>query len=183
MSKRHIPESHGAHPNVTPLIDVVMVLIVFFMLVAKIGVSTGADPKISIPASILGTEIKDMGNVLYLNVTPQTKGSDTPIITAMVGNATTGAKTLTELKLLDGTGQNQLVNTLKFYRFGKDLKKGGANENADNDNFQVVIRADKEMNFAAVEPVLLACAEANVKAFNFNTAKVTKKGGESAEAH
>jgi hypothetical protein len=60
MSKRHIPESHAAHPNVTPLIDVVMVLIVFFMLVAKIGVSTGADEKIKIPASILGIDIKDM---------------------------------------------------------------------------------------------------------------------------
>jgi len=174
MAKHHIPESHGGHPNVTPLIDVVMVLIVFFMLVAKIGVSTGADPKISIPATILGSEIKDMGNVLYLNVTPMTKDSDTPIVTAMVKNATSGSSEVTELKLQDPTGQNQVTNTLKFYRFGKDLKKGGAGEAADNDNFQVVIRADKEMRFAALEPVLLSCAEANVKAWNFNTAKVTE---------
>lgn len=174
MSKRHIPEAHGGHPNVTPLIDVVMVLIVFFMLVAKIGVSTGADAKISIPSSILGSEIKDMGNVLYLNVSPQTRDSDTPMVTAMIKNAATGNTEVTELKLQDGTGQNQVVNTLKFYRFGKDLKKGGSGENADNDDFQVVLRGDKDMHFAALEPVLIACAEANVKAVNINTAKVTE---------
>ena len=181
MSKRHIPESHGGHPNVTPLIDVVMVLIVFFMLVAKIGVSTGADPKISIPASILGSEIKDMGNVLYLNVTPMTKDSDTPIVTALVKNNTTGNSEVTELKLQDGAGQNQVTNTLKFYRFGKDLKKGGVNENSDNDSFQVVIRGDKDMHFACLEPVLISCAEANVKAVNFNTSKVTEAASASAE--
>ena len=49
MGKHHMPESHAAHPNVTPLIDVVMCLIIFFMLVAKIGVSTGAE-KMELPA-------------------------------------------------------------------------------------------------------------------------------------
>ena len=67
MSKRHIPESHTAHPNVTPLIDIIMCLIIFFMLVAKIGVDTGAQ-KIDIPTTILGTKIKDMGNTLVLNI-------------------------------------------------------------------------------------------------------------------
>ena len=42
----------SAEINVTPLIDVVMCLIIFFMLVAKIGVDTGADQRISIPASL-----------------------------------------------------------------------------------------------------------------------------------
>ncbi len=172
MSKRHIPESHSAHPNVTPLIDVVMVLIVFFMLVAKIGVSTGADPKIVIPATVLGSDIKDMGNVLYLNVTSLSKDSDTPIVTALVTMPGKTEPAVTELKLQDASGQNQVVNTLKFYRFGKDLKKGGTGDNADNDNFQVVIRGDKDMHYAVLEPVLIACAEANVKAVNFNTAKV-----------
>ena len=37
MAKHHIPDSHSAHPNVTPLIDIIMCLIIFFMLVAKIG--------------------------------------------------------------------------------------------------------------------------------------------------
>ena len=69
MKKVHIPEAHVSHPNVTPLIDIVMCLIIFFMLVAKIGVSTGAE-QMDIPASILGTDIQDMGNTLTLNVRP-----------------------------------------------------------------------------------------------------------------
>ena len=69
MSKRHIPESHQAHPNVTPLIDIIMCLIIFFMLVAKIGVTTGAE-KINIPTTVLGIKIDDMSNTLTLLTEP-----------------------------------------------------------------------------------------------------------------
>ena len=40
--RRGMPEVKEGNINVTPLIDIVMCLIIFFMLVAKIGVSTGA---------------------------------------------------------------------------------------------------------------------------------------------
>ena len=83
MGKRHIPDSHTSHPNVTPLIDIVMCLIIFFMLVAKIGVSTGAEPMADLPASIVGTDIKDMGNTLVLNVYEK-PGNDLPQVTALV---------------------------------------------------------------------------------------------------
>src|ERR1043165_4524726 len=71
MRRRGMPEVHSSHPNVTPLIDVVMCLIVFFMLVAKIGVSTGAEASIAIPASAIGQELKildSMGNKQLLEV-------------------------------------------------------------------------------------------------------------------
>ena len=45
MKKAHMPDSHTAHPNVTPLIDIVMCLIIFYMLVAKIGVNLGQDQR------------------------------------------------------------------------------------------------------------------------------------------
>ena len=60
MRRRPMPEIREGGVNVTPLIDIVMCLIIFFMLVAKIGVDTGADRNIDIPTSILGTDIKDM---------------------------------------------------------------------------------------------------------------------------
>src|SRR5271156_6389610 len=105
MKKRHIPESRATHPNVTPLIDIVMCLIIFYMLVAKIGVSTGADSKIDIPASLMGNPIKDMGNTLTLNVRPGV--ADEPDVTALIK---TGSEP-TQLHLRDpGTGQNQLEN-------------------------------------------------------------------------
>src|SRR5690349_10744388 len=68
MAKHHMPESHAAHPNVTPLIDVVMCLIIFFMLVAKIGVSTGAEP-MELPETVLGMKIEQLGSSLIINVT------------------------------------------------------------------------------------------------------------------
>ena len=48
MKKHSMPEMHEGGVNVTPLIDIVMVLIVFFMLVAKIGVTGGQDPNVTI---------------------------------------------------------------------------------------------------------------------------------------
>jgi len=156
MKKRHIPDSHAAHPNVTPLIDVVMCLIIFFMLVAKIGVSTGAE-KMDIPESIMGNKITDMDNTLTLNVRPG--ATDEPQVTALVKNAK-GESRQTELKLRDpATGENQLLNTLKMYR-------------KQNDQFKVIIRGEADMPYRFLSPVLVACADANVRNVNFNTKKV-----------
>ena len=66
--KKGMPHAHGSEVNVTPLIDVVMCLIIFFMLVAKIGVNTGAKA-MDLPFSYLGKKIDDMGNTLTLNGT------------------------------------------------------------------------------------------------------------------
>src|ERR1700760_3715416 len=111
MRRRHIPESHSAHPNVTPLIDIIMCLIVFFMLVAKIGVTTGAE-KIDIPATFLGTKIDDMSNTLTLNI-PDKLTADLPRVSALVKSPNGGEATMRPLLLQDpATGQNQLRNTL-----------------------------------------------------------------------
>src|SRR3954471_18063771 len=105
MKKFHIPDAHVSHPNVTPLIDIVMCLIIFFMLVAKIGVSTGAEA-MDIPASIWGTDIQDMGNTLTLNVRPGPV--DEPQVTALVKAGGSGEPQKAELKMRDpSTGQNQ----------------------------------------------------------------------------
>ena len=158
--RRHIPSSHTAHPNVTPLIDVIMCLIIFFMLVAKIGVTTGAE-KMDIPASVLGTEIKDMGNTLTLNV--RTGALDEPLVTALVKGEGPGAEAKpTELRLRDpSTGQNQLVNTLKLYK-------------KQNPQFKVIIRGEADMGYRFLQPVLDACALSGVSNVNFNTKKVTQ---------
>src|SRR3954463_14917862 len=98
MKKHHMPEMKEGGVNVTPLIDVVMCLIIFFMLVAKIGVSTGADPTITIPATRLGKELKDPGQALTLNVRPGV--GDEPMVTALVNPNTSQPE---EIKLVDHT--------------------------------------------------------------------------------
>jgi biopolymer transport protein ExbD len=68
VKKHSMPDMKEGGVNVTPLIDVVMCLIIFFMLVAKIGVSTGLDNKIDAPTTYLGIKIPDLGNALALNL-------------------------------------------------------------------------------------------------------------------
>jgi biopolymer transport protein ExbD len=167
MRKHGMPASHSAHPNVTPLIDIVMCLIIFFMLVAKIGVSTGADQKITIPATIRGTEIKDMGNTLTLNVQPGPLNQ--PFVTALVKDE------VRELKLVDPTnGVRQLYAQLSHIRNGPDGKLGTKDDNVD---FKVIIRGAEDMPYSILEPVLKTCAEAQVKNVNFNTRRGSEVAG------
>ena len=157
MAKHHIPDSHSAHPNVTPLIDIIMCLIIFFMLVAKIGVTTGAE-KIDIPTTILGSKISDMSNTLTLNI-PDKLDADLPRVDAMVKPSGGGSPAMTNLALRDPvTMQNVLKNTLVYYK-------------SQNSEFKVIIRANSELDWRFIEPVLLTCQDAGVRSINFNTAK------------
>ena len=151
MGRRHIPESHASHPNVVPLIDVIMCLIIFFMLVAKIGVSTGAE-EMDLPSSILGANIEDMGNTITLNVRPGP--GEEPMITTLVDGQTR------EVKLFEnrgGTSVKPLLEVLKKFRA------------INPENAKVIIRGEETMPYRFLEPVLITCAEANVKNVNFNT--------------
>lgn len=142
--------------NVTPLIDIVMCLIIFFMLVAKIGISTGADADIKIPETILGGKIEDLGNTLTLNV--RRGVGDEPYVTALVGG------NVREIKLAEsvaGKMTSPLVDVLAKLR-------------KNNNDFKVIIRGEKEMPYKYLEPVLSACSAANVSNVNFNTKVVTQ---------
>jgi biopolymer transport protein ExbD len=164
---RGMPAIREGGVNVTPLIDIVMVLIVFFMLVARIGLDTGADQRITIPTSLQGLDIQDMGNTLTLNVQPGR--DDQPLVTCLVGGI------VQPVAIVDPrTGKKPLLNTLKQWRYGQDFGPGGGGKNADNPEFKVIIRGDQDMGYGYLEPVLLTCAEANVKNVNFDTRKVTE---------
>ena len=168
MRKHRMPDMKEGGVNVTPLIDVVMCLIIFYMLIAKIGVDTGANPDINIPASLQGVNIQDMGNTLTLNVVAGPL--DQPMVTALVGDV------VQEVKLVDPvSGQRPLLNTLRQWRFGTDLKPDGKGSAEDNPEFKVIIRGDEDMGYQFLEPVLITCAEARVKNVNFNTRMVTER--------
>lgn len=154
MRKHGMPEAHATHPNVTPLIDVVMCLIIFFMLVAKIGVSTGA-VQMDLPQAVLGTSIEDLGNTLTLNV--QNVGTGEPMVTALVDGQNR------ELKFQENVGGrlvNPLLEVLKAFR-------------ASNPEAKLIIRAPKDTPFELLEPVLFAASEADVVNVNFATEGVT----------
>ena len=173
MRPPRMPAIREGGVNVTPLIDIVMCLIIFFMLVAKIGVDTGADRNIDIPTSILGTDIKDMGNTLVLNVVNGPTGvpDPQPIVTALVIDQTTGHSVMQDLKLHDffnGKPHDQLLDTLKLYREGDPTLKM-----SPNPDFKVVIRGDKSLTFRFLAPVLMDCNLAHVHTFAFDTKQPT----------
>src|SRR4051794_37469861 len=111
MRKRHMPETREGGVNVTPLIDIVMCLIIFFMLVAKIGVTTGAEKEIDIPVSQLGFDIKQIGieSSVVLNIR---EVAGQPFVTAIVESDGSTNKTgkPVELRVVDPvTGRKPLT--------------------------------------------------------------------------
>jgi biopolymer transport protein ExbD len=159
MKKHIMPEMKEGGVNVTPLIDVVMCLIIFFILVAKIGVSTGLDKTIDAPTTYLGVPITDLGNALALNLYPKAGADEPQILVDLKGERQK------ELKLQDNKG-GKLVHPLREVL--QDLKK------ERGEKFKVIINADKQMRYAQLQLVLQACAEAGVSSVNFATKPQTK---------
>jgi biopolymer transport protein ExbD len=161
------PESHANHVNVVPMVDVIMCLIIFYMLAAKIGVDTGEDEKIKIPFASWSKEIKDMGQALLINVS-ENETTKEPIVTAKVD-----LQSAREPLVVAGAGSGRrLVDVLTRLRYGADLKPGGSGPNEDLPELKLVIRGDKDMSFGVLQQVLMAAAEARVKSFNFQTSTV-----------
>ena len=157
MKKHSMPDMKEGGVNVTPLIDVVMCLIIFFMLVAKIGVSTGLDNKIDAPTTYLGIKIPDLGNALALNLYPKA-GTDEPQILVNVKGT---MKELAVQKIEGGKTVHPLEEVLK------DMKK------ERGEQFKVIVNAERGMRYASLQLVLQQCAQAGVTNINFATKKTT----------
>jgi len=166
INRRHIPEAHHEHPNVVPLIDVMLCIIVFYMLAAKIGVTAGADDAIKLPESLFGKKL-ELTNTIILNVTTiSLDGVDETRVTAAVDEL--GG----ELEQIDvGSPSNgPLAQALLRARFGNDRREGGTGINADNPKLAVVVRADAQrVKYRNLAPVLQAVAAAKIENINYNT--------------
>jgi biopolymer transport protein ExbD len=157
MRRGALPDINDVRVNVTPLIDVVMCLIIFFMLVAKIGVDTGSDRQIVVPASFLGVDLKDLGNTLTLNVTNGpylANGEAQPLVTCMLR----GQRQEIRIRAQQG---GQVVYPL--YDALRELKQA-------NPRFRVILRADENTEYQYLQPVLAECTRAGVT-YDFATQK------------
>jgi len=163
--KKGMPPAHGSEVNVTPLIDVIMCLIIFFMLVAKIGVNQGAK-EMDLAYTLLGKKIDDMGNTLILNVLPlgTSVNKDAPVtdiqITALVDDVDK------EIPITTPDGKFPLREVL--------LKMKARYK----DEFKVIIRAEMNLPFTQVQRVLVECANAGASKLQF----ATKEGVEPEPA-
>jgi biopolymer transport protein ExbD len=154
MKKHLMPEMKEGGVNVTPLIDIVMCLIIFFMLVAKIGVSRGDLKSVELPKTILGKELKDFSNTLTLNVLPTSL--EEPQVSTLVDGQPR------DIKIVDYTNG---ANDQPLLRVLQEFKK-------THTDAKVIIRADKDLSYGQLQLVLLACADAEIS----NLAYETKPG-------
>lgn len=166
--RRHgMPASRGSEVNVTPLIDVVMCLIIFFMLVAKIGITTGAKP-MDLPYSYLERKITDMGPTMTLNVLPL--GDLERVKHPQPGDRPTLPTEAQVTALVDGVDRDLPIRTdaggVVRYPLREALKQGAARY---KDQFKVIIRADADLPFNLVEPVLAECSAAGAQSVNYTT--------------
>ena len=152
MRRHRMPDMKEGTVNVTPLIDIVMVMIVFFMLVAKIGVTRGIDEDIPLPAALLGKTLESLSNTLTLNV--HKTGQDEPLVNVMVD------------------GQKRQLHISKQYAGGKDEELARvlkAFHEQFKDKANVIIRADRDLPYRQLELVLLSVAEAGIGNVSYET--------------
>ena len=133
--------------NITPLIDVVFLLIVFFMLVSNI-VSSEAVPMIVPSLEEPRTRPMEESNRVIVSVVPQTfdrqHRSDNPLLfDGSAKEVRIGAMTM---------GMDNLASVTEHLR----------QEQARNPQLQVLLRADAAIYYDHVQPVLSAITAAGI---------------------
>ena len=196
MKKHSMPEMKEGGANVTPLIDVVMCLIIFFMLVAQIGVKTGAT-KMELPQTIMGKKIEELGDSVILNVTDPNLVRDTgglptrdadgklvkrdthtnePNITVRFHDDDPEPAEVPLILRPIGGGQPSFPLREGLTRAMNERKKKGLDVDKD---FSVTIRAEKDLEYNMLQQVLVEVANAGVKKLNYGS--VGKKNAAAAK--
>ena len=123
---RHRPA--GLQINMTPMIDVTFLLIIFFLLSSRLA-QQETQLELQLPTAASGRQAVDDERP-RLSVNVQADGS------VMLGSTETPAEEMSRRLRIERD------------RLGNDL--------------EVRIRADRSAPYSAVEPILLACAEADI---------------------
>jgi biopolymer transport protein ExbD len=124
----------GPHVNVTPMIDVVMCLIIFYLMVGHLA--SGRSASVNLPSAGQG-ERAEQSTPIVLNLAP----SDDP-----------AAAPDAEPVLTIGTERVAMPNLTQRLKDLAALTPGA----------EVQIRADRRLAYGSVSPVLNACREAGL---------------------
>jgi biopolymer transport protein ExbD len=137
----HHHDSPGAKINVTPLIDVVMVLIVFYLIVGRLA--TDRQTRLDLPASAIGAS-ESATAALVINIMPSATST----------TAGTNADTAAADIIIDGRALTTIeqLEALLLARF----------PDAATSQPVIHVRADRTLDFAKVRPVLEACRAAGL---------------------
>lgn len=130
------PHQPAAKINVTPLIDVVMVLIIFYLIVGKLAADNRT--RVNLPTTAIGAANEEQK----------------PVVITVAAEGASGGLELSSRILLDGVdvSASGLADALRARVGGKAATT------------TVQVRADKRLTYGAVEPVVKACRAAGLTA-------------------
>ncbi len=130
--------------NITSLCDVMLSLLIFFMLVSKAGIDTGADRELKLPLASLGISEEDIRKeqnadaILVLNIDPQSLERNPRVYGKFFA---TGKEF--SLNVSGPAGEPELREFVNLIKAGRD-------------DFVVAIHADAGSPFYNIQPVLQA---------------------------
>lgn len=148
MRRKGLEPMHDEHVNVTPLIDVIMCLIIFFLCCSTLAKSEAND-KVQIPRAQLGQEMPEQRGRLLINLLPRARNAD--------GTVNPGDEPDVIIR-----GQAVALADLTGY-----LRK----EKGESPDLKVILRADEGLTYNWISPVLISCVQANITSVNFSTRK------------
>lgn len=142
---RRSPPPPGPAVNITSLCDIMLSLLIFFMLVSKTGVDTGADPTLDLPLASLGItedqveQERAASNSVVVNVRPST----------IAGNPQVYGKFFSTGEEWSMNVRNVTTNQREFQKLLTTLGDG-------KEEFEIVVYADAGTPFLDMEAVLQA---------------------------
>ncbi len=128
----HHHDSPGAKINVTPLIDVVMVLIVFYLIVGKLA--TERQARLDLPASAVGAGESARAALVINVMAPAAAGAAADIVVDGRSLTIEQLAALLQARFPDAAASQPVIH----------------------------VRADRTLDFAAVRPLLEACRGAGL---------------------
>jgi len=166
--RSQLASTPGAEPiNVTPLIDVVMCLIIFFLIVGKLAANEKA--RVQLPGSSIGA-IAERQDAVTVSIARDATATGRPI--SLISVDGTLAKDGSDLlRLLQERLEAQArMEAFRAKGQPQPISRG-----------KVTVRADKDLPYEAVEPVLTACAQLGIGRVDYATARTDSAAGGGAK--
>jgi len=144
MARKGLEPSHDEHVNVTPLIDIVMCLIIFFMICGKLAKDINTQ-EVTVPKAANSQELGDQRGKLVINI----------VKPALNDNG-------------QAVGLPKLLLDAEEINFGQ-LDAKLRERRLSSPDIKVTLRADEVVSYEFIAPVLVACAQADIKSVHFST--------------
>jgi len=153
MSKVHQRGPAKPEMNLTPLIDVVFQLIIFFMLVNQIVAEQLVEMIVPAPSEPRTRQISENDDVIMVNIAPQPYNNETRSLEQPLEHDGTAA-------YINVDGKEFAIGELQAVT---ELMAGIKSNRAE---VQVVLRADMALFYEEVQPIMEAVKAAGIETVN-----------------